>query len=70
MSQRILRLTRLIFGSLLLFGCTTEGWYEGVKRGGENQCRQSAPADAEQCLSRLNTKSYDEYGKERSGQKQ
>lgn len=65
-----LRLLALVVGSLLLFGCTTEAWYEGVKRGAENQCRQSSPPDAEQCLSRLNTKNYDDYGKERSGQKQ
>ncbi|MGA9394897.1 MAG: hypothetical protein WCA83_00445 [Azonexus sp.] len=53
---------------LLLSGCTTEAWYEGVRRGAESQCRQSIPADAEQCLSRLNTRSYDEYNKARTAQ--
>ena len=63
------RLSALAFCSLLLSGCTTEAWYEGVKKGGENQCRQSSPADPEHCVSRLNNKPYDEYAKERSGQK-
>ena len=66
----ILRLSALAFGTLLLSGCTTEAWYEGVKRGAEIQCRQAVPPDAEQCLSRLNTRSYDEYEKARSGQRQ
>jgi PBP1b-binding outer membrane lipoprotein LpoB len=69
-SQFILRLSALAFGSLLLSGCTTEAWYEGVKRGAENQCRQAVPPDADQCLSRLNTRTYDDYSKARSGQQQ
>jgi hypothetical protein len=69
-SQSILRLSALAFGSLLLSGCTTETWYEGVKRGAENQCRQAVPPDADQCLSRLNTRTCDEYNKARSGQQQ
>ena len=61
-------LNGLALCSLLFSGCTSEAWYEGVKRSAESQCRQSIPADAEQCLSRLNTRSYDEYNKARSGQ--
>lgn len=61
-------LNGLALFSLLFSGCSAEAWYEGVKRGAESQCRQSIPADAEQCLSRLNTRSYDEYNKARSGQ--
>lgn len=62
----MLRLSTLALFSLLLCGCSTEAWYEGVKRGAESQCRQANPADSEQCLSRLNTKRYDEYDKARS----
>jgi hypothetical protein len=69
-SQFILLLSALAFGSLLLPGCTTEAWYEGVKRGADNQCRHAVPPDADQCLSRLNTRTYDEYRKARSGQQQ
>ena len=65
-----LRLSALVFSSLLLSGCATEAWYEGVKRGAENQCREAVPPDADQCLSRLNTRTYDEYSKARSGQQQ
>jgi hypothetical protein len=68
--RHILRLSIFAFCTLLLSGCTTGAWYEGVKRGAENQCHQAIPPDADQCLSRLNTKSYDEYDKVRSGQRQ
>ena len=61
-------LNSLALCSLLLSGCSTEAWYEGVRRGAESQCRQTNPADPEPCLSRLNTKGYDEYNKARSGQ--
>ena len=62
----MLRPGTLVLCSLLLCGCSTEAWYEGVRRGSESQCRQANPADPEQCLSRLNTKRYDEYDKVRS----
>ncbi len=55
-------------GIVLLSGCSTAAWYEGVKRGAENQCRQAIPADAEQCLARLNSLSHEQYDKERSRQ--
>lgn len=64
----ILRRCTVLLVSLLLSACTTQAWYEGVKQGAAEQCRQTSPADPEACLSRLNTKSYDEYNKERSGQ--
>jgi hypothetical protein len=59
----------LIITSLLLSACSTQAWYTGFRQGGENQCRQANPADAEACIARLNNKSYDEYNKERGGAK-
>ncbi len=54
---------------LAVCGCTTEAWYEGVKRGAENNCRSQPPAEVDECMEKLNKKTYDEYEKERSGQK-
>lgn len=50
--------------------CTNKAWYEGVKEGAKNNCRSQPPGEVESCLERLNTKTYEEYEKERSGQKQ
>jgi hypothetical protein len=49
-----------------LGGCTTAAWYEGMKTGAENECRQQQPGDAQDCLSRVNKKPYEDYEKERS----
>ena len=50
-------------------GCTTQSWYEGAKRGAENNCRNQPPGESERCLENLNKKSYEDYEKERSSQK-
>ncbi len=49
-----------------LTACSTEAWYEGAKRGAENQCRQQPPGAVDECLSRVNKSRYDTYEKERS----
>ena len=54
---------------LLATGCTTEAWYEGAKRGAENECRRQPPTSAEECLSRINKQTYREYQQERLGNK-
>ena len=46
-------------------GCSTQAWYEGVKQGAVNQCNSQPPGAREDCLSRLNHKTYDTYNKER-----
>lgn len=57
----------LLIACLFVTACSSQAWYAGVRQGGENQCRQqSAPADVEACIARLNNKSYDEYDKERN----
>lgn len=50
-----------------LAGCSTEAWYEGMKRGAENECYRLPPGESEACLKRVNDKTYQEYEKERSG---
>ena len=50
-------------------GCTTAAWYEGMKRSAENECRRLPADESERCLARLNKKTYEEYEKERTGQK-
>jgi hypothetical protein len=50
-------------------GCTTQAWYEGVKKNAENNCRSQPSSESERCLEKLNNKTYEEYEKERSGQK-
>ncbi|WP_295449667.1 hypothetical protein [uncultured Thiodictyon sp.] len=59
------------YGLTLLFisACTTEAWYEGVRTGAENECRNQPGSAAAECLSRLNKKTYQEYEKERLGAK-
>lgn len=56
-----------IFAPLLLASCATEAWYEGMKRSAEIECRKQPATSADECLSRLNKQSYQEYEKERSG---
>ena len=64
-------LVLITFASFILItaGCTTKAWYEGVKEGAKNNCRSQPPGEVEACLERLNNKTYEEYEKERSGQK-
>lgn len=53
----------------VLAGCTAEAWYEGFKQSSESRCRNQPPGESQRCLEELNKKSYQEYEKERSGQK-
>lgn len=55
-----------IFVMLLNTGCTTEAWYEGAKSRAEYECRKQPGASADECLSRTNRQSYQEYEKARS----
>lgn len=59
----------VIFLILALTGCTTEAWYEGFKQSSESRCRSQPPGESQRCLEELNRKNYQEYEKERSGQK-
>ncbi|MDR3368320.1 hypothetical protein [Rhodoferax sp.] len=52
--------------TLAVSACTTQAWYEGMKQGAVNQCDKQPPGAREDCLSRLNNKTYDAYNKERA----
>jgi hypothetical protein len=54
---------------IIMSGCTSQAWYEGVKEGANNNCRNQPPSEVNRCLDKLNNKTYEEYEKERSGQK-
>ena len=49
-----------------LGGCSTQAWYEGVKRSAEIECNKQPAGAMESCSSRVNKKPYDDYEKERS----
>lgn len=62
-------LVMFVFFILITCGCTNKSWYEGVKEGAKNNCRSQPPGEVDACLEKLNNKTYEEYEKERSGQK-
>jgi len=61
-------LVLMAFAILTMSACTTQSWYEGVKEGARNNCRSQPPGEVESCLEKLNSKTYEEYEKARSGQ--
>jgi hypothetical protein len=64
--MQIKHLSLLLFITLWLGGCSMQSWYEGMKTGAENECRSQQPGAAEDCLSRVNRKTYEEYENERT----
>lgn len=54
--------------AMVLTACTNKTWYEGVQEGARN-CRSQPPSEVDACMEKLNTKTYEEYEKERAGQK-
>ncbi len=51
--------------SLLITGCTKAAWYESIQSGAERECTQQPAGAREECLDRLNKRTYQEYEKER-----
>jgi hypothetical protein len=68
-TKYVLGLITLILLIPITCGCTNKAWYEGVTEGAKNNCRSQPPGVVDSCLERLNNKTYEEYQKERSGQK-
>lgn len=64
--RHIVRLLIALPILMLLGGCTTQTWYEGVKISAENECNKQPPGAAADCLARLNRKPYEAYEKERT----
>lgn len=52
--------------AMLLAGCSTQAWYDGVRMGAESQCAKQPPGADTACRDRLNKKQYDDYERERS----
>ncbi|MBK7474184.1 MAG: hypothetical protein IPO58_00270 [Betaproteobacteria bacterium] len=67
--EQVIVSTLFATAMLAAAGCTTAAWYEGMKRSAENECRRQPADESERCLARLNKKTYEEYEKERTGQK-
>ena len=65
-NMQTVRFQVVLCAVLLLGGCTTQAWYEGVKIGAENECNKQPPGAAADCRARLNRKTYEEYEKERT----
>lgn len=68
-TKRSFRLISIIFSSLAISACTHQAWYEGVKEGARNNCRSQPTSEVDACMEKLNTKTYEEYEKERSDRK-
>lgn len=56
-----------VCSSVFLAGCSTKAWYGGMKFAAQNDCRRQPPSEVDGCLPRLNTMSYEEYERSRSG---
>lgn len=54
----------------LVAGCTAQAWYDSARLGAEAQCQQQPAGAREECLSRVNARSYDDYRREREAVKQ
>lgn len=50
---------------LLNVACSTQAWYEGFSKSTEMDCEKMQQGAREDCLRRINHRSYDEYNKER-----
>jgi hypothetical protein len=47
---------------LLSQGCTYRAWYEGLQERQRQACyKNSSPGEIQDCISKVNSKTYDEY---------
>jgi len=67
--MRTLAIISLVLCMGAVTGCTARSWYEGSKKSAEDYCNHLPPGDVDQCLKGMNKQSYEEYEKERTGQK-
>lgn len=66
MSLRLTPFMAMVTATLLLLaGCTTQAWYEGMKQKAINDCNSLAPGERETCLAKVNRQNYERYEKER-----
>jgi hypothetical protein len=64
--HRSVRCVRVVVLAILMTGCSTRAWYEGVRMGAQNRCAQQPPGADKACRDRLSDKPYDDYEKERT----
>lgn len=57
----------VFLATIAVAGCSTEAWYESAKRNAELKCQGLPQAAYEDCMSRVNQKSYQEYKRESGG---
>ncbi|MCA3239017.1 MAG: hypothetical protein ACK5RC_00350 [Curvibacter sp.] len=65
MPYRPLTLLLALLAALPLTACSTRAWYEVSKASAESECRKLPPGGYEECMGRVNRKSYEDYDKER-----
>lgn len=58
----------LLYGSLLVAGCSQQDWYEGFQASARQQCDALLSQSAiQQCINQVNSLSYPLYQREREG---
>jgi len=57
----------LLVAFAALAGCSAKTWYAGLQTSAENECRRLPPGESPSCLARVNTMSYEDYERKRSG---
>jgi hypothetical protein len=61
-----MRTTVALFCTLLAAGCSSQAWYEGMREGARQQCRQTPDAGAAQdCTDKVNRQTWEGYKAER-----
>lgn len=50
-----------------LAGCSAKIWYAATQAAAENECRRLPPGETQPCLARVNSMSYEDYERKRSG---
>ena len=65
--SRSLVIVASILAAVSTTGCSMQAWYGGVRFAAENECRRQPPSETQGCLARLNTLTYDEYARKRTG---
>lgn len=53
------------WATLALAGCSSSAWYESARVNAELQCQGLPQAAYEDCMARVNRKSYPDYRRER-----
>lgn len=72
-----MNINKLLFKALItlllsaLIGCSKQFWYDSFKLGGETRCQYDTPTETakENCMERLDKRSYEAYEEERNGKK-